>query len=228
VVGGRGEAAAFNLTSGGVEAVWRAKHDPPGRGVLRTVAAITARAAAIYFRYGGVATTAVRGLRLAQTASTLRWPGLAARAVLPSLTDYAAGAARDAVTSQLKVYGIASRVDLSRHTIRAARSRQIALDIDVEDRLLDRLDPARQLDRLSRFLLRRKQLAALRGQHLYFFTELKPRGERGLAGVNLNTGETERNIELRDPDSRFLTDEITGLLYMARGDRLLAYDLSFR
>src|SRR5262249_24528626 len=47
VVGGRSEIAAYNLASEPVrrnEAVWRARHEPPGRGILRTVAAITARA----------------------------------------------------------------------------------------------------------------------------------------------------------------------------------------
>ncbi|MGH9840622.1 MAG: PQQ-binding-like beta-propeller repeat protein [Blastocatellia bacterium] len=232
VVGGRSEIAAFDLRPGdlarGTEPVWRARHAPPGRGVLRTVAAITARAAAIYFRYGGVATSAWRGVQLARTASALRWSGLATRVALPNLTDYATGAARQYVTSQFKPYGIASRVDLARRTMRSVRTRQLTpprINVDVEERLLDRLDPASQLEKLSRFLLRRKQLAALRGQHLYFFTDLKGEGGRGLAGVNLNTGETERTIRLNDPDFRLTTDEIVGLLYTAQGDRLFAIPL---
>ncbi len=231
VVGGRSEIAAFDVTLGdlarGTEPVWRVRHSPPGRGVLRTVAAITARAAAIYFRYGGVATTAYRGVQLARTASALRWSGLATRVALPNLTDYATGAARQYVTSQFKAYGIVSRVDLARRTMRTVRARQITpqINVDVEERLLDRLDPASQLEKLSRFLFRRKQLAALRGQHLYFFTDLKREGGRGLAGVNLNTGETERTIRLNEPDFRLTTDEIAGLLYTAQGDRLFAYRL---
>nr|MBA3442531.1 hypothetical protein [Pyrinomonadaceae bacterium] len=99
-----------------------------------------------------------------------------------------------------------------------------SVDIDVEERLLDRLDPGRQLDRLSRFLLRRERLAALRGEYMYFYTELREAGGRGLAGVNVNTGRTERAIRLSDPDPRFVVDEATSLLYTANENRLLAYN----
>src|SRR5262249_60633910 len=112
--------------AGGATAAGRPRHNPPGRGVLRTVGAITARAASIYFRYGGVASTAFRGVQLARGLSALRWSGLASRAVLPNLTDYAAGAAREYVASQIKGYGVISRPDLARRAGRAARSRTLA------------------------------------------------------------------------------------------------------
>lgn len=231
VIGGRAEIAGFDVARGG-EAVWRARHNPPGRGVLRTIGAITARAASIYFRYGGVATTAFRGVQLARGVSALRWSGLASRAVLPNLTDYAAGAAREYVTSQIKSYGVISRADLTRRAVRAARTRtitpQISIDVDVEERLMDRLDPAHQLDKLSRFLGRRKQLAALRGQFMYFYADLKPEGGRGLAGVNLNTGQTERTVRLDDLDYRFSNDEIAGLIYVAKDNRLTAHKIDAR
>jgi hypothetical protein len=132
----------------------------------------------------------------------------------------------------LKSYGVVSRVDLARRTARAARSGRITpsipVDVDVEERLMDRLDPAHQLDRLSRFLLRRKQLAVLRGRHMYFYTDLKQEGGRGLAGVNLNTGETQRRIRLNDLDYRLTTDEVIRQLYLAQDDRLLSYPLDER
>lgn len=53
--------------------------------------------------------------------------------------------------------------------------------------------PAVQLDRLARFLWRRQQLAVLRGEFMYFYTELESR--RGLAGVNLNNGRTGHQAE---------------------------------
>ena len=231
VIGGRNEIAGFDMARGG-EAVWRARHDPPGRGVLRTIGAITARAASIYFRYGGVATTAFRGVQLARGVSALRWSGVASRAVLPNLTDYAAGAAREYVTSQIKSYGVISRADLAQRAVRVARARtvtpQISVDVDVEERLMDRLDPSRQLDKLSRLLWRRQQLAALRGQFMYFYTELKPEGGRGLAGVNLNTGQTERTVRLDDLDYRFTNDEVAGLIYVAKDNRLTAQRIDAR
>ena len=98
-------------------------------------------------------------------------------------------------------------------------------DVDVEGRLLDRLDPATQLERLSRFLWRRRQLATLRGEWMYFYTELES-GGRGLAGVNINTGATERTVRISDPDERFINDEVTNLLYTANDNRLLAYVLN--
>jgi len=231
VVGGRNEIAGFDIARGG-ESVWRARHNPPGRGVLRTIGAITARAASIYFRYGGVATTAFRGVQLARGVSALRWSGLASRVVLPNLTDYAAGAAREYVTSQIKSYGVISRADFARRAVRAARTRpitpQISIEVEAEERLMDRLDPANQLDRLSRFLSRRKQLATLRGQYMYFYTELKPEGGRGLAGVNLNTGQTERTVGLNDLDYRFSNDEVAGLIYVAKDNRLTAHKINAR
>ena len=146
--------------------------------------------------------------------------------VLPNLTDYAAGAAREYVTPQLKSYGVISRTELAR---RAARARtitpQISIDVDVDESLMDRLDPAHQLDKLSRFLWRRRQLATLRGQYMYFYTELKPEGGKGLTGVNLNTGATERTVTLDDLDYRFSNDEITGLIYVAQDNCLTAHKI---
>ncbi len=50
VVGGSNEVRAFDVAS--AANVWRARYDPPGRGAVRTIAAIAARAGALYFRYG--------------------------------------------------------------------------------------------------------------------------------------------------------------------------------
>ncbi len=224
VVGGRNEIAAFDLARG-EQAVWLARHDAPGRGVLRTIGAIAARSASLYFRYGGVATTAFRGVQLVSSMSSLRWSSLASRVILPNLTDYAAGTAREYVSSNLRPYGILIRAQRARSAVAAIRSPQIVIDVDVEERLMDRLDPSHQLDKLSRFLWRRQRLAVVRGQHMYFYTELKTEGGNGLAGVNLNTGATERHIRFNEPDPRLTTDEIVGLLYAAQGDRLFAHSL---
>src|SRR5262245_54294280 len=232
VVGGRNQIAGFDVARG--EAVWRVRHDPPGRGVMRTIGAITSRAASIYFRYGGVAATAFRGVQLARGVSALRWSGVASRAVMPNLTDYAAGAAREYVTSQIKGYGVISRADLALRAAGAARNATInaqisvKVDVNVEERLMDQLDPSRQLDKLSRFQWRRQQLATLRGQCMYFYTDLKPEGGRGLAGVNLNTGQTERAVVLDDLDYRFSNDEIAELIYVAKDNRLTAHKIISR
>ncbi|HZT58368.1 MAG TPA: PQQ-binding-like beta-propeller repeat protein, partial [Pyrinomonadaceae bacterium] len=62
VLGGKNEVAAFNSAT--LDNLWRERHDPPGRGLLRTAAAVAARAASLYFRYGGAASTVFRGVQL--------------------------------------------------------------------------------------------------------------------------------------------------------------------
>src|SRR5688572_7663296 len=111
VVGGQSEIAAFNIASG--QELWRARHTPPGRGIFRTVAAITARAASLYFRYGGAATTAFRGLQVARAVSSLSWSGVA-RSSVSNLQALATSSARKYATSyaasRFRAFGIASRV----------------------------------------------------------------------------------------------------------------------
>ncbi len=258
VVGGQNELAAFEPVSG--RQLWRARHTPPGRGILRTVAAVAARAASLYFRYGGMASTAFRGIQIARVASSLSFSGLVARSSVSNLQALATSSARNYATryaaSRFRAFGMLARVrgnlssgtsiaglpsipsagplpaagDLVRdRTVDIARDR--AGDFarnqasDVDERLLDKLDPAHQLDRLSRFLWHRDRLAALRGQWMYFYTDLKGSDGHGLAGVNINNGQTGREIRLRDLDERFITDEPLGLLYAASGNRIIGYAL---
>lgn len=221
VVGGRNEVAAFDTADG--RNVWRARHNPPGRGIFRTVAAITARAASLYFRYGGAATTVFRGAQLLSAVGSLRWSGLAAHLTTSNLTSLAGSYAREYARERFSTFGLLNRARQVSSMPSASIPRP---SVNVEERLLDRLDPARQLERLSRFLWRRQRLAALRGQWMYFYTDLKSRGEgNGLVGVNINSGETERALRLSDPDERFISDEVTNLLYMAKGNHLFAYRL---
>ncbi|MBA2705869.1 MAG: PQQ-binding-like beta-propeller repeat protein [Blastocatellia bacterium] len=251
VIGGQNELAAFDPSSG--RELWRARHTPPGRGILRTVAAVAARAASLYFRYGGVASTAFRGIQIAQVASSLSFSGLVTRTSISNLQALATSSARKYATryatSRFRAFGALARVranfsdalstspilptlpsptlpsagDLVRdRTVDMARNRTS----DVDERLLDRLDPAHQLDRLSRFLWHRDRLAALRGQWMYFYTDLKGRDGNGLAGVNINNGETDREIRLRDLDERFITDEPLGLMFVSSGNRMLAYSVT--
>ncbi len=229
VIGGQSEIAAFNPVSG--RELWRARHTPPGRGIFRTIAAIAARAASLYFRFGGTAMTAVRGVQIARAVTSLSWSGLAARSSLSNLQTLAIASVRNNGASRFKQFGITSRV----RGISAGSGGSARLDnfsrrrtAGVEDRLLDRLDPSRQLERLSRFLWHRDRLAALIGHWMYFYTDLKNPGGHGLAGVNINTGRTEREIRLGDLDERFVTDEVLGVVFAASGNRVLAYSVASR
>jgi hypothetical protein len=189
VIGGQSEIAGLDAVSG--RQLWRARHPPPSRGIFRTVAAIAARAASLYFRFGGPALTAVRGVQVARAVMSLSW----SRSSFSNLQALATASNRRQRASGFKRFGIASRVR-------------------------DRIDPSRQLDRLSRFLWHRERLATLRGQWMYFYTG------NGLAGVNVNNGRTEREVRLSDLDERFVTDEALGLLFTASGNRLLSHGLS--
>ena len=222
--------------------LWRAKHKAPGRGVLRVVAGIALRAAAIYFRYGGVATSAFNfargGLNLYRTVNSFRWSGLGTRFGSVDLTTLAANSARNYVTRRIYSYGSLARspsvlnrisnLQIQRPTTyilgRIKPSRE-----DVQESILDRLDPARQAERLSSFLMKRRRLAELRGDHMYFYTEIeKPFDRKGLIGVNVNTGMDERFILNSDPDPDFLVDETEGLFYSSDGSRLQAFDILAR
>ncbi len=61
---------------------------------------------------------------------------------------------------------------------------------------------------------------------MYFYTNLEGRDGNGLAGVNINTGATEREIRLRDLDERFITDEALGLMFVSTGNRMVAYSVA--
>jgi hypothetical protein len=89
----------------------------------------------------------------------------------------------------------------------------------------DRIDPAHQLDRLSRFFWHRERLATLHGNWMYFYTDLKGPGGHGLAGINIQNGAPDRQVRLSDLDERFITDEAAGMLFVANANRLLGYSV---
>jgi outer membrane protein assembly factor BamB len=219
VVGGTSEIASFDLDSG--KNLWRARHNPPGRGILRTVTAVALRAASLYFRYAGAGMAAFRGVRLSRAAGTLRWSGIA-RSQGPNLTAFATNSAREYVSSRFYPLGFAARIN---HINARGLSGLARTQVDVDDRLIDRLDPARAMERLSRFLMDRRRFASLRGERMFFYTDLKSRNGRGLVGVNVNTGEADRELNLNELDDRFITDGNMSRLYLAKGERLMSYVL---
>src|ERR1041385_1633889 len=237
VIGGREEIAAFDLNG---HELWRGRYPPPGRGLLRTIAAAAARAASLYFRFGGVASTAFRGIQIARAVSSLTsisWSGLASRSSFSNLQSLVTNSAHSYASTRFKAFGVMSKVpsrlrvptpgsipnpaDEVRAGIRdrVVESRPRNLD----ERLLDRLEPAHQLDRLARVLWHRDRLATLRGNWMYFYTDLTD--GHGLAGINIQSGSLERQVRVRDLDERFITDEAAEMLFLANGNRLLGYSV---
>ena len=227
--------------------IWRVKHKAPSRGVFRTIAGIALRATALYFRYGGLATSAlniVRGANIARSVLSLRWSGLRSRFSSFDLTTLASNSAKNYVTNRISVFGIASRTPnlLNRlgslqinvqnasgirgKIIGGAINRITPSRADVQESLLDRIDPVRQIEKLSGYFLRRQRLAEIRGNYMYFYTDLpKPFDKKGLVGVNVHTGQDAQFVLVPEPDARFTIDETIGLLYSADGNRLQAFDV---
>ena len=222
--------------------VWRVKHKAPGRGILRVVGAVALRAAAIYFRYGGVATSAFNvargGLDLYRTVNSFRFSGLSTRFGSLDLTTLASNAARNYVTRRIYAYGSLARTPNILNRINDLQVQRPSTFIlgkikpsreDVQESIFDKLDPARQAEKLSSLLFRRKRLAELRGEHMYFYTEIEKLFDRkGLVGVNFNTGRDTRFILDSDPDPDFLVDENERLLYSSDGSRIQAFDILIR
>ena len=227
VLGGKNEVAAFDPTT--LDNLWRERHDPPGRGILRTAAAVAARAASLYFRYGGAASTVFRGVQLAGAVNSFRWSGLASHVTLADLSSLATDYSRNYARERIKTFGLLSRVRSASSSTDSAAANVVIRprrSEDVDQRLLDRLDPSTQLARLSRFLMRTRRIAALRGRWMYFYSDV--RGGHGLVGVNIESGRAERVVRLNDPDERFISDETEDLLYFSKGDRMIAYRLDER
>jgi len=236
VVGGREEIAAFSIQDGARE-LWRVRHKPPGRGVFRIVTGIALRAAALYFRYGGLATSALGlargGLNLASAANSFRWSGLRTRFGSFDLTTLASNSIRNYATARIYTYGSLATTPNIMNRIAGLELRRpnfagriTPSRADVQDSLFDRLDPTRQVDKLGDFLLRRKRLADLRGNYMYFYTDLpRPFDKKGLVGVNVHNGRDGRYILSSDPDQHFVVDEAASLLYSADGNKLQAFDI---
>ncbi|HEY9502300.1 MAG TPA: hypothetical protein VIR01_11785, partial [Pyrinomonadaceae bacterium] len=197
--------------------------NPPGRGWLRTVTAIAARAASLYFRFGGTTTTVFSGLRIANTAMRFSSSGLSLRSSVSNLQALATSASRGYGTARFSNFGIASKAGGSNSRNLGGISRNRVSDL--EDRLMDRLDPAKQLERLSRYLWHRERLATLRGNWMYFYTDLKTLDGNGLAGVNINNGRVDREVRINTLDERFISDEILGVIYSASDNKLMSYSM---
>lgn len=232
VVGGQDTLSAFQISDSKLQKTWSVRHKAPSRGIFRILGAIALRATALYFRYGGLASSVYgfgrTALNLRSTLS-LRSNLLQNRFGSFDLTSLATNSAKSYVSSQIRLYGVASRArDFNGLQINRVNlvSRVTPSREDVQERLFDRLDPTRQLDKLSNYLLKRKRLAELRGNYMYFYTDLpKPFDKKGLVGVNVHNGQDSRFILVSEPDSRFTTDEVNGLLYTTDGNRIQAFDV---
>jgi hypothetical protein len=149
--------------------------------------------------------------------------GLSLRSSVSNLQALATSASRGYGTARFSNFGIASKAGGSNSRNLGGISRNRVSDL--EDRLMDRLDPAKQLERLSRYLWHRERLATLRGNWMYFYTDLKTLDGNGLAGVNINNGRVDREVRINTLDERFISDEILGVIYSASDNKLMSYSM---
>lgn len=225
--------------------LWRVKHRAPARGALRTIAGVALRATALYFRYGGLAASVLNFAQSAGAARSilsLRWSGLRNNFSSFDLTTLASNSAKNYVSNRVYAYGAIARAPNLLNRINGLQvmnpsnvrgniagsfiDRAMPSRAEISESVFDRLDPARAAEKLSNYLLRRKRLADLRGNYMYFYTDLpRPFDKKGLIGVNVHTGEDARFILASEPDARFTVDETVGLLYSADGNRLQAFDV---
>jgi hypothetical protein len=174
-------------------------------------------------------------MNLAAAANSFRWSGLRSRFGSFDLTTLASNSAQNYVTRTIYAYGSLARTPEMANRLAGFEIRRPSVNLlgrmvpsraDVQESVFDRLDPTRQAEKLSDYLLRRKRLAELRGNYMYFYTDLpKPFDKRGLVGVNVHNGRDGRFAPVSDPDSQFVIDETVGLLYSADGDKLQAFDI---
>ncbi len=120
VIGGQSEIAAFDPSSG--RQLWRARHTPPGRGIFRTVAAIAARAASLYFRYGGTGDDG--GSRCSDRACRdgFELVGIGGALVVFKPAGTGNGIARNYGTSRFRQFGISSRRSDHTHPTNGVKS----------------------------------------------------------------------------------------------------------
>lgn len=254
VVGGRDEIAAFRIPGQRTQsfrsesvrygpapfdkdqALWRVRHKAPARGAFRIIAGVALRAAAIYFRYGGLGSSAINLARSGgaiRSVLNLRWSGLKSRFASLDLTTLASNAASNYVQNRLTVFGIAARTSNLAARVPGLQIRRATVmsqitpsRSDIQESFLDRVDPVRRIEKLSDLLLKRKRLAELRGNYMYFYTDLPaPFDRKGLVGVNIHTGRDERFVLVTDPDPRFVADETTGTLLSTDGARITAFEI---
>lgn len=222
--------------------VWRVRHKAPGRGAFKIITGIALRATALYFRYGGLATSAFglarSGLNFANTVNSFRWSGLRDHFGSFDLTTHASNSARNYVTRRIYTFGSLARWPNAANRITGLQVQRPGVEIlgrikpsqaEVQESVFDRLDATRYMDKLANLLLRRKRLAELRGSYMYFYTDLaKPFDKKGLVGVNIHNGRDSRFILSSDPDAQFVTDETLNLLYSADGNRMQAFEILMR
>ena len=243
VIGGRDEIASFDRDG---KENWRSKHKPPARGAFAIIGGIALRATALYFRYGGLATSAFgiarSGLNLASAANSFRWSGLRSRFGSFDLTTLASNSAQNYVTRRIYSFGSLTRLpsamnrlsgieivtpaSLRSSAIRGGIARVTPTSSEIRESVYDRLDPTKQMERLSDYLLRRRRVSELRSNYMYFFTDLdKPFDRKGLVGVNIHTGQDARFVLDSDPDNQFVTDESLDLFYSSDGNKLQAFEI---
>jgi outer membrane protein assembly factor BamB len=80
------------------------------------------------------------------------------------------------------------------------------------------------LDNYNKYAGRRKSATTNNDAYSYILTKVNKGKDLGLVGVNLETGETDREFALGTKEPEYLVDELLGCVYYFKGgDKLIAY-----
>jgi hypothetical protein len=80
------------------------------------------------------------------------------------------------------------------------------------------------LDNYNKYAGRRKSATTNNDSYSYILTKVNKGKDLGVVGVNLETGETDREFALGSKEPEYLVDELLGCVYYFKGgDQLIAY-----
>jgi hypothetical protein len=77
----------------------------------------------------------------------------------------------------------------------------------------------------ERFMTKRYSATKTTGNYTYVLTDVKLDKEKGagLIGVNMSTGQGDRQIMFKDKEPDYQVDELTGRVFNLKGNQLTAY-----
>lgn len=84
------------------------------------------------------------------------------------------------------------------------------------------------LNNYAKFVSKRHSASAATAQHAYILTMIKEGKEQGagVVGVNMDSGDTEHQVVLKDKEPDYKVDEVTGRVFNVKGKQLTCYSVN--
>jgi len=80
----------------------------------------------------------------------------------------------------------------------------------------------------ERFMSKRYSASKTTGKYTYVLTDIKDGDDKGagLVGVNMMTGQGDRQLLFKDKEPEYEVDETTGVVFNLKGNQLSAYKIN--